>query len=245
MAEKKKIIVELYELTLTDREDDRFGRVVHQGSINVDALIEIAVERRTDLNPVTLKASYEILKDIALEKVLDGCSVAFGLTYNNLKVNGTFYGNHPKWNPEENSVSLQATPLAIVRQKIDQLQVDVRGMSSTGIVINTVTDVASAEVNTRLTPGGGMNISGSKIKIVGDVAGVGIHLRNIDSQEVWDILPTSILVNDPSKISFIIPSDLREGDYHLSITTQYSNGSILLKEARTYTFDYVLACANR
>jgi hypothetical protein len=87
-----------------------------------------------------------------------------------------------------------------------------------------------------------MNISGNKIKIAGDAAGVGIHLFNIDSQETWDVPPTSLLVNDPSKISFIIPSDLREGDYKLSITTQYSSSSVLLKEARTCTFDYILVC---
>jgi hypothetical protein len=242
MADKKKIIVELYELNLTEREDDRYGRVVHQGSINVDDLVETAVERRTDLNPVTLKASYEILRDIAIEKTIDGYSVDFGMTYNSLKVDGTFYGDHPKWNPEEDRLVLQSVPITKVRQKIDELAVDVRGMASSGIIINTVTDVSSSNVNKTLTPGGGMNIIGSKIKIVGDDARVGIHLLNIDTQEEWNILPNAILVNEPSKISFVIPANLREGDYHLSIITQFSNSTTLLKDARTYTFEHLLAC---
>jgi hypothetical protein len=54
------------------------------------------VERRTDLNPVTLKASFEILKDIALEEVLNGVSVTFGLAHFSLGVNGIFIGDHAK-----------------------------------------------------------------------------------------------------------------------------------------------------
>ncbi|MDR0725082.1 MAG: DUF4469 domain-containing protein [Prevotellaceae bacterium] len=52
---------------------------------------------------------------------------------------------------------------------------------------------------------------------------------------------TSVLINDPSSVTFIVPADLPAGDYKLSITTQFSHSAIL-KEPRTYIFDYVLAC---
>jgi hypothetical protein len=42
-------------------------------------------------------------------------------------------------------------------------------------------------------------------------------------------------------VSFIVPADLPAGDYKLSLTTQYSSSGVLLKDPRTYTFDYVLA----
>ena len=50
----------------------------------------------------------------------------------------------------------------------------------------------------------------------------------------------SILVNDPLKITFIEPNGLANGEYTLVITTQFGNSDSLLKEARTYTADYIL-----
>jgi hypothetical protein len=47
-------------------------------------------------------------------------------------------------------------------------------------------------------------------------------------------------MNDPSKVSFIVPADLPAGDYRLSVTTQFSTNAPNLKEPRTYIYDYVL-----
>jgi hypothetical protein len=55
---------------------------------------------------------------------------------------------------------------------------------------------------------------------------------------------TSLLVNDPSKITFIVPPTLVPGDYTLSLTTQYASSGTLLKEPRTYIFEYLLNIAD-
>jgi len=94
--------------------------------------------------------------------------------------------------------------------------------------------------NSRLTPGGGVNLTGNKIKIDGDNATVGIRLTNEATKEVTLIAKTAVLVNDPSKITFVVPAGLASGDYKLTIITQYSSTSHFLKEPRSYTFDYVL-----
>jgi hypothetical protein len=115
-------------------------------------------------------------------------------------------------------------------------------MAQSGMFINLLTDVSSGEVNARIIPGGGVNLSGIKIRIAGEAPEVGIHLTEINTGTVTDIPATSVLVNDPSKITFIVPTDLPTGDYKLSITTQYLPNNALLKEPRNYVFDYVLAC---
>jgi hypothetical protein len=89
---KNNVIVELYDLAITERKDDRFGRVVKQNSLNEDDLINIAVQRRTDLSPTSLKSTMELLKNIAREQIANGSSVAFGLGYFSVGVNGVFIG---------------------------------------------------------------------------------------------------------------------------------------------------------
>ena len=238
--EKNSVIVELYDLTLTERKDDRFGRVVTTRSLTEDDLIAIAVSRRTDLNPTTLKASMDILKGIATEQIANGASVSFGLGYFNLGVNGVFIGDDARWDSTIHSLSVRTTPNAILRNAVNSSSVDVRGMASSGLFINSVTDVTSGEVSSRLTPGGGVNLTGSKIKIDGDNPALGIYLVNQSTSDSIVVPKTSLLVNDPSKITFIVPATLVNGDYKLSIVTQYSNSGTLLKEPRSYTFDYIL-----
>jgi len=245
-TEKSSVIVELYDLALTERKDDRFGRVVTTKSLSENDLVNIAVSRRTDLNATTLKASMEILKEIAIEQIANGASVNFGLGYFNLTVNGVFIGDHAKWDSSQHSLLVNSTPTAGLRDAVKATTVDVRGMAVSGPVINKLTDVGSGEENTRLTPGGGVNLTGSKIKVEGDAPGVGISLINQATEEVIPIPQTSILVNEPSKITLLVPATLAPGDYKLSLCTQYSpSAKTPLKEARTYLFEYVLNVASR
>jgi len=237
--EKSNVIVELYDLPLTRRKDDRFGRVVTVRSLSEDDLIAMAVSRRTDLSPTTIRASMDIMQELAIEQIINGASVSFGLGYFNLSVNGIFIGDNASWDSSKHHLSINITPTTNLRKAVKDCKVDVRGMATSGPVINTVTDVNSGEVNSRLTPGGGVNMAGNKIKITGDKM-VGITLTNQATSEITAIPPTSVLVNNPRNITFITPNTLINGDYKLSLTTQYSNSSTSLKEPRTYIFDYIL-----
>ena len=176
--------------------------------------------------------------EIALDEIRNGKLVEFGFTHNGVAVNGVFIGDHARWIDGEHKLYLKAIPTVEVRKALKEVTVEVRGMAASGTYINSLTDVVSGEINTRLTPGGGVNLSGVKIKLVGDSPDVGISLINVEHGDVIRVPSTSILVNDPSKITFIVPPSLSAGDYRLSLATQYAVGA-LLKEplnVRSKTF---------
>jgi hypothetical protein len=237
-----KVLIELYDLVFTSRKDDRIGRVITTGTLKIDDLIAIAVLRRSDISPQLMRAVYDFLRELAIEAVCEAKTVEFGLVHNRLGCNGVFIGDHPSWDSKEHSLSLIATAIADVREAIKNINPEVLGMAQSGMFINLLTDVSSGEINARITPGGGVNLSGVKIKIAGDAPEVGIHLTEINTGTVTAIPANSVLVNDPSKITFIVPTNLSTGDYKLSITTQFLPNNALLKEPRNYVFDYVLAC---
>jgi hypothetical protein len=242
MAKIFKVFVELYDWMVSARKDDRIGRVMSTGSLKIDDLIAIAVTRRTDISPQLYRAAYDILREIALEEVCNAKHVEFGLTHNHLSANGLFIGDRPAWNNAVNSLSFIANAAADVRKVIKNIEVDVIGMASSGLFINILTDIVSGEVNKRITPGGGVKLTGAKMKITGDAEGIGIHLTEINTGTVVNIPTSSILDNEPAKIIFIVPADLPTGDYKLSITTQFANHAVSLKKPRTYILDYVLEC---
>lgn len=240
LTEKNGVIVELHDLMLTERKDDRFGRVVTSKSLNEDDLIKLVLARRTDLSATTIKASIELVKEVAINELANGASVKFGLGYFNLTVNGVFIGDNASWDSSQHSLTVNATPTAEVREAVKATSVNVRGMAASGLFVNSVTDVTTGTVNSRLTPGGGVNLSGSRIKIDGSDPGVGIHLINQQTSAVIAIPPTSLLVNEPSKLTFVVPATLPDGDYKLSITTQFSAQGRDLNKPRSYVFDYLL-----
>jgi hypothetical protein len=238
MAEKNTVFVELYDLKLSDRADDRMGRVVTDKSLTEDDLVQLAVKRGTDINPETLRASIKIIKEIAITEIANGASVQLGLGYFALDVRGAFIGDHAKWNPKVNSLHIRTTASAELRTAIHDTHVEVLGMASSGTIINSVTDVSTGEVNKCLTIGGGANIVGVKIKIAGPSPLNGIKL--VDNKGIAFGVPAkNILVNDPKKITFIV-STVPKGDYNLRLTTQYSSSSSFLKDPRVYLFEHVL-----
>jgi hypothetical protein len=236
-----KIIIQLYESFLLNN-GLWTGRVVSTGSLKINDVIALAVLRRTDLNPATLYAGYTIMREVVLEQVLEGKYVEFGLSHYGLGVIGTFEGDHPEWDDEKNSLALRSLVANDVREEIKTVEKTVRGFANVGIAVNTLFDKESEEKNKRITPGGGVVLEGYRLKIAGDAEGVGLFLKNTGTGEVTQIPVKLIFDNEPGMLSFVVPVNLPEGEYQLSIVSQYMSGKRLLKEPRTYVFGHLLAC---
>ena len=58
-------------------------------------------------------------------------------------------------------------------------------------------------------------------------------LRWVSQEESFKISEEDIVVNHPSKLILLIPKDMPEGGYELTITTQYGSGGRLLKAPRS------------
>ncbi|MDR3253279.1 MAG: DUF4469 domain-containing protein [Tannerella sp.] len=234
------VIVELYDNPLTERKDDRYGRVVNIASINEETLIERAIANGFNGNAASMKACCEAIKNEALKGIVRGEIVTCGMAHFAVNVDGVFTGDAPQWNRDINRLVVRVTPVKELRETLKSAPVKVLGMAPDGGVIASVTDVASGKVNEKLTPGGMANIRGTHIKIAGDQPGIGLRITDHDTQKLFTVPSTSIGTNDPSKISFVIPAGLPVGSYILSIVTQFSGGGRLLNASRTLTLTYVL-----
>jgi hypothetical protein len=239
VKEKNGVIVELHDLTITDQKDDRFGRVITTKSLSLEDLVNIAIARGTNYSATDLRSANEILQNIAIEQISNGASVHFGLGYFHLNVNGVFIGDNAKWENDKHTLSVHVTPTAELRNAVKNCEVDVRGKAASPMAINEVIDVASGTSNLKLTPGAPVNVTGIRIKIEGDEKEVGIKLIKEDTKQETVIPATHISTNSPSKLSFVVPADLAAGDYRLVITTQFSSAGRLLKETRSYNFEYL------
>jgi hypothetical protein len=238
---KNTVTVELYDLTLNGQSGKRFGRVVPTRTLNEDDLINIAVNRRTDLHAETLRASFDLLKNIAMEEIANGSHVEFGLGHFGLIVKGAFTGDRPEWNPAANSLRIKLSLNKQLNAAIDTAKINIRGMANAGAIVNSLTDKISGEINTRLTPSGGIILSGSKIKVTGNNPANGIRFINQATQAIYTIPKELLIANGPTNVSLIVPPDLPPGNYKLELTTQYTTSPKPLKEPRTYLLNSILA----
>ena len=101
-----------------------------------------------------------------------------------------------------------------------------------GAKIDRVKDLTTGKTDGTVTPGGMVEVTGSKIKCLNaDGSGIG-HFRLYNESESPEEV-TVLGVNDPSKIIFIFPTGLLAGNYRLEIETYFSNTSTMLKNPRT------------
>ena len=240
--EKRNVMVELFDYPLTESEDDRIGKVICLRPAKLNDLIARIIKRGTDLSETTLQASYHLLTEAALDELIERGGVEFGLGHYTLGVTGLFVGDHAKWNPAHHSLTINSTLNARTREAVRRVAVTVRGMAVSGTYINTVTDVSSGEMNARITPGGGINLVGDKMRIAGDPTVNGIFFEHQGTGESRQIPPNAIMTNEPKKLAFVVPATLPAGDYKITLVTQYSRGKLELKEPRRYTFEHVLVC---
>lgn len=233
---KSQVLVELQDFPLTDDKNLRIGHVVTTRSVNEEELVRIAVARRSDLNASTLRAAYEILREVAEEELVNGASVTFGFGHSRLDVSGLFNSDDTQWDPDKHRLFLLSTPHARMRQLMKQTLVKVRGKATVGPIINTITDVTTRDTNNVLTIGGMVNMTGTRMKIAGPSPENGIYLTHLDSG-VSTFLPAAALaVNLPRSITFTVPASLEPGNYQLTIKTQFVHSQKYLKNPRTYHY---------
>jgi hypothetical protein len=236
--EKNSVDVELYSLEQDDKNGDYTGRVVHTELLKEADLIRLAADRLHDLSPEALQVALDVLREVAVEKLIGGASVGLGLGFFYLDVEGVFTASHAKWNPSKHNLKVQAAPSADLQNLVRDMQGNVQGMASNP-VIHTILDATTGKANTHLTGNGSVTITGSRIKIAGDHAVSGVTLAYANKAGFFRIPSTDVQLNEPSKVTFTVPP-LPAGAYKLSITTQYCSESRLHKEPRTCTFYYPL-----
>ncbi|MDR3187643.1 MAG: DUF4469 domain-containing protein [Prevotellaceae bacterium] len=236
---KYKVDVELYDLELTDKKGDHLGRVAPTGLLKEDDLIRIAAARRADLSPETLRASMDVLKEVATESLFTGATVGLGLGFFYLEAEGVFMGSQAKWDAEKHSLKVKSAPSAHLQNLArEDTQVNVQGMSS-GPIIHSILDEASGKENAHLTGNKTVTITGSRIKIMGDHAVCGVTFAYAHKDGFFRLPSTEMLVNEHSKLAFVMPP-LPAGAYWVSVTTTYCSANRMHKEPCTCTFHYPL-----
>ena len=122
-----------------------------------------------------------------------------------------------------------------MRRALDHVDVRILGPADATPYIDRVTDCKTHTVNGRLTPGHMLDITGSRLKIVGDHPDVGVRLRHLATDALTLIPLADLAINQPRHLLLLIPT-LSAGTYRLELTTQFSENFGQLKAPVTTIF---------
>ena len=232
----------LYNNVLTsDNPNDFIARVASERSLNVQDVCNAATTRGgADISAPAMEHAVNLwLKEMAYQ-LCDGYSINTGYFMASTHIKGVFDSPTEHFNPEKHHILFEFQQGVNLRNELHSVTVELLGVAESSLRILQVTDLKSGSVNDLLTPNRNLRISGTRLKIVGDLPGVGILFRSVSTPSLtYLILPEDIVINNPVELMVVIP-ELTAGGYQLEVTTQYSSGGRPLKEPKTVVFDKIL-----
>jgi hypothetical protein len=229
------ITYDIEKTTMTDTPGTCHAVVIQQESAGGDAFIKLAAET---LNMSEGQAIGVINGLSHTAKTLIGQGWGFtlpGFGHFSFSIRGVFPGPDAPYDPAVQKVSVNfRVDAALTAAAQTAPKTRIHGVEH-GPVIDAVINMAAAESNTSLTPGGNTKVSGKNIKITGPAPTVGIAIIDEDGAAVT-VDTAAISHNGPTELIFICPA-LPPGVYHLRVTTQFCGTSgHYIDPPRSYTF---------
>lgn len=231
---KYTLNAQLADNTLTvDDKDDKILTLVSAGTADKQRLISEIMEINPGLERETVEAVINLEQRVLKKLLLTGYRVNTGLFSAVAQFTGTVENN--VFDPARNSIRIAMTQGKELREAIEATTVNIVGEKGSAMYVAGGTDTATSLSGFTATATAGRNftLTGQPIKLAGDDPSVGITLTDAEG-EVTRITDDMIALNQPSKLIFLIPAGLADGEYKLTVTTQYSSGQ-LLKTPRSVT----------
>ena len=162
--------------------------------------------------------------------IKDGFNVDFGLGRVEVSVNGSFTSAYDKFDRNSHQLVPSLRPSPRLRQEIGRIPAEVEHFNPHGPCPNNIsTDIRPYKredempFNT-LEPGLPPHVSifGSRLKLMGDLPGVGLTLRCLETGESYFIEPDSLIINSTVRLCFVPAIPFTTGDWEVEIASQFN-----------------------
>lgn len=213
-----------------DNKTDKILLLESAGSVNLDDIIDEMLKQDTGLRIETLRHSIDLYNRIIIDLLLSGYSVNTGVFRAVAQLTGVVEGG--VWNKEKNSIYVSFTQDKSLREAIRETAVNILGEKANVMYILETEDRKTKLRDGSATAGRNFFVRGAMLKVMGEHESVGVTLT--DSEGVVTKLDEDMIAsNKPSELMLLLPSDLTDGEYTLTVTTQYSKSNRTLVEPRS------------
>lgn len=226
--------VELRENKITERTDDYTASVkTFSDTKSLEYIAKEIVRERTEYRLDTILSIMKLVEEKIRHILYSGYPVMTENVRFSPTITGSFDSHGELLDDKGMKCGVNVTVNQIVKDGLAGVKLYIDSVQELGgAKIDRVKDLTTGKTDGTVTPGGMVEVTGSKIKCLNeDGSGIG-HFRLYNESESAEEVKV-LGVNDPSKIIFIFPTGLLAGNYRLEIETYFSNTSTMLKNPRT------------
>ena len=220
---------------LTEKQGDLRAQVVNVTSYTQNDIVDRIMKIGAGLTRSDISSVVEAEKQVITDIIAEGGAVNTELFHAFPSIAGVFDTPDEAFDYGKHKIKINLHPGIVLRSAVSRIKPKRVAAVLTGTVITSVTALKTGSVNGSLTPGRDLKLSGSKLKLAGNQAEVGLYFVPAGGGAELKVDPSDIVVNNPSEVIAVIPP-LAAGTYRVRLVTQYTSGT-LLKTPRTYTFD--------
>lgn len=215
----------LTDNTVTTDPNDKILVLESTGKADFNKVIEEMQAQDTGLRIETLIHVSSLYERTCAQLLLNGYQVNTGLFYGVAQFKGVIEGG--KWDKNKNYIYVSFNQSKVVREEIANTSVHILGEKADVMYILEVEDRKTGMKDGTATAGRNLIVRGSFLKVVGTDEAVGITLCSQKDDTVIKLEDDMIVHNNPSELTLLMPSDISNGNYELTISTQYSNAHVL------------------
>ena len=208
----------LRENLLTPEPDDCMAQVQDVRSYSQDEVIDLMMRRGTTLTRADVAAVLQVYTEVVGELTADGSAVNTPLFNTSFSVSGVFNGMSDMFDRARHSVSVNVNAGTVLREAVKSVKTEKTEGANTGPYITEATDVVSGAVNSAVTAGGILRLTGSRLKFDAADAAQGVFLV---PEGAGDAVRCGVVAeNKPARVMVMIPADIAPGAYYAEVRTK-------------------------
>lgn len=214
----------LRENLLTPEPNDCMAQVQDVRSYSQDEVIDLMMRRGTTLTKADVAATLQVYTEVIGELTADGSAVNTPLFNTSFSVSGVFNGMTDSFDKNRHTVSVNMNTGSALRAAVKSVRTEKVEAVATVPYITEAVDVVSGAVNTMLTAGGILRLTGSRLKFDASDAEQGVFLVLEAGGNA--VKCTVVAENKPARVMVMIPADIAHGTYYVEVRTKlFGNGT--------------------
>ncbi|WP_430817547.1 DNA-binding domain-containing protein [Carboxylicivirga sp. RSCT41] len=225
----------LKENKLTE-EDNYSARVQVVKSHDLDGIIDLILDRRHVLSRTDLVAAFDIFFQTVKGCITRGEGINLPLFNLGYSISGVFDDDDDMFDPERHRIKVNLNDGVLITEAIQQIKPVKTDTSDTDPLIRHFIDAKTNTTNDIATSQSLFEIKGTRLKIGGNDASVGLFFVAQDGTET----KVELLVNNTSKKLIGQSPELDAGTYHLRLRTQSSSSNHFTIEPKEHTSAFTL-----
>ena len=223
----------LRENLLTPAPGNYMAQVADVRSYTLDEIINLMMEKGSSVTRADAAAVLQVYGEVCALLVANGAALNTPLMNASMSISGVFDGANDSFDRRRHAVNLNMTAGTLLRDALASVKCEKTQIASTDPYITEVKDVVSDTVNSALTKGGIVQITGSHLKFDAKDETQGIFFV---PETGAPVRATVVAENKPARLTALIPQTLDAGIRYIEIRTKLLDNNKSLKTMKTGRF---------